>query len=284
MKRGKKTDRQVRNYVGELWRENPDIGPRKVSERVREEFPDRDLPGYRSYQRMLATFGKGDTSPPWTFPSESIEDDRLVLETLAAIIYSTHGQKLSLSMEEADRIAWVRKMAPGLDPWPAWIVAKWYIIRHRQHEDTKDLDHYLAFTPWKSREHQQRYEEAQFRKSVEPPPSWELTGGFEQGFGETLQRWYEGAFEDWQKEKQTIRLKEALAQFDQNRTMDNLKVLKDELSTRGKDYPELRLLKDQLSAGGHPPSVNGLLTILKDCIEKDIMAPEEERNERFDNG
>jgi hypothetical protein len=119
-----------------------------------------------------------DPKQPWESEDAEAEDGRLILETLAATISATQGKVAWFSDGEAAMVLRVRRIAPDLDPYRAWTLAVLFSNRAAQKRDTKDLDHYLGFAPWRGQENRIRYEVAIRNGCIKRVREWPETFGF----------------------------------------------------------------------------------------------------------
>ena len=115
--------------------------------RLDPHFATMLTPTARTIQRMLAD---ADTaaSGTWSFGSGKVERgpdyDRLVLETLAAVVKATKGRVQSLTTDEAEWIVRVRRARPDFSPVLAFRFARRYIAWQAAHTPTPGLDLQLA--------------------------------------------------------------------------------------------------------------------------------------------
>ncbi|MFC2000696.1 hypothetical protein ACFLXE_08120, partial [Chloroflexota bacterium] len=59
--------------------------------------------------------------------------------------------------DEVKRILWVRRVAPDLHPFRAWVLAGLYLDRADCSVDTADLDNFVGFAPWRNRDALTKY-------------------------------------------------------------------------------------------------------------------------------
>ena len=134
------------------------------------------VPSLRTVQRMVAELKGPDDSSAWSLShADDGGDARLILEALAAVVINSKGLKLTLSQAEATWVLRIRRAAPGLGPWRAWILTTLYMGRERRGvSDTTDLDSFLAFAPWRPGEAYERYRAAVDRGWIAELPMWDL--------------------------------------------------------------------------------------------------------------
>lgn len=102
--------------------------------------PNR-LPKLRTIQRAISDMSSTD-SGDWSFGQGDPDDDRLVLETLAAVTRAT--KRRTLTQAEAGWAARIRRARPDLTPWQAFRFARRYVEWRARNEPTTALDAQLA--------------------------------------------------------------------------------------------------------------------------------------------
>jgi hypothetical protein len=111
------------------------------------DMGDLPRPSVRSLQRLLA-----DISPEgmgrWAFGADDAapgpDYDRLVLQTLGAVMAATEGRVRGLSQAEAEWVVRIRRARPDFTPAMAYRFARRYIEWRARGESTEALDLQLA--------------------------------------------------------------------------------------------------------------------------------------------
>lgn len=124
---------------------------------IHRGFPDDpDRPSVRTIYRIIEDVRPPDPSGTWK-PLQSPVSAGLVLPILAAVVEVTSGRRAHLTNDEAGRVEALRDAAPDLPPWETYVLARAYIGCDFQKKDSGPLDMVLAFAPWRSTEHSERY-------------------------------------------------------------------------------------------------------------------------------
>jgi hypothetical protein len=142
-------------------------------------FRDR-LPARRTVERHVAAVTPR-AAEPWVWCDD--DDAPVVLEALAEVIHRTDGRKVQFSRGEAAWVARVRRAVPDLPCYPAYLLARAYLLREEAEEQAADLDGFLAFAPWRSNTHRQRWEEAISNRWIPGPPWWISYGAIVEAMG-----------------------------------------------------------------------------------------------------
>jgi hypothetical protein len=121
------------------------------------QFQGRKLPATKTIGRILKDLPE-EEGKELRLASRSAADASLLLPVLRALIENTDGAVTTLTEKESARVLWLRRIAPGLDPWSAYRLARFYMARDAQKEKTEDLDIFLAFEPWRSPEEYRLFE------------------------------------------------------------------------------------------------------------------------------
>lgn len=142
-----------------------------VQRRQASALRDRRLPDHpKTIQRWIkAAFPAEDTSDGWAF-TEEVDTDPRVLSVLAAVIDRTEGRKQFLTQREASWVGSLAKVATGLEDWPLFRLATEYVYRRTHERDTRDLDAYLAYGPWRGTSDLNRYWGALALGYIPEPP------------------------------------------------------------------------------------------------------------------
>ena len=146
----------------------------------REDFKGRVL-NYGTVERIVKEFRQPVTSEAWSFRDSDGDDANLILEVRRELIRVWDHPSQRISKKEAHWVVKIRKAAPDLNPATVWLVAVMYSLRERDDAATEDLDDYLAFAPWRDKQHFDEYNEWIQRGWISPPPlSDRLVGDFRQ--------------------------------------------------------------------------------------------------------
>jgi hypothetical protein len=112
----------------------------------------------RTIQRLVKEVRPPDPTDTWSVTNSDTDEAAAVLPVLAATVKQRAGAPISCG--EAIWIHRVSTLAPGLSSQGVWFLARAYFTRELRHQDAGDLDALLAFAPWRSQEHRERYTEA----------------------------------------------------------------------------------------------------------------------------
>jgi len=136
-----------------------EYSPSQIYKHLEAQGCFKPMPTLRTIQRMVKEIAPPDLSGEWSLVDAEPEDARLILDTFAEAAAHTAGRSF-ISKGTADWVVRVRRAAPTLPPYDAFVVAREY----RRATDTRDskhiraLDALLAFKPWESVEAADRYE------------------------------------------------------------------------------------------------------------------------------
>lgn len=119
-----------------------------------------DYPGGHADKRTLLTWAASwpeDKSGRWTVTDavRSSPDDigdvdpALVLPVLARLVTQSAGHRRFLTRWEAQYLTRFRRIAPDLDLWKAWRLARRAASAKEVARQTPEIDVYLAFAPWR---------------------------------------------------------------------------------------------------------------------------------------
>lgn len=148
-----------------------ELSPSQIFQKLdsQPEFRDK-VPSLRTIERRVSELRPRDPSDRWDWQQEVVEDTRAVLDVLQAVIERTEGRKYALTNREAQFVERVLKAAPGLNPWAVYLVARYILtteinvrVRARRapnEGDMAEVDAFLAYQPWKSERHLERYKRA----------------------------------------------------------------------------------------------------------------------------
>lgn len=104
-----------------------------------------DVPTLRSIQRIVRDLAPKDATGSWTVASAEPEEISDVLDVIAEITVRSEGRVKDVTERTASWIARLRRAVPTLRPVLVFELAKDYMRREDNSEDTEDLDFYLAF-------------------------------------------------------------------------------------------------------------------------------------------
>jgi hypothetical protein len=125
------------------------------------ELQPKDVPSLRTIQRVIKDLRIPDEKEIWHLADGGGEDGQLILPILAEILLQTQGRVHSLTKTLAKWVLNVRKAAPDAPAYRVWQLALIYMNSEAKGlSDTSDLDNYIAFAPWKSRNHLDHYLQA----------------------------------------------------------------------------------------------------------------------------
>lgn len=140
---------------------------------IHKLLPEAERPTVRTVYRMIDDATPPDPSGSWK-PLQSPVAPSLVLPVLARVVEVTRGRRVSLTNAEALRVETLREAVPDLPPLETYILAQAYVASEYQKIDAEPLDMLLAFAPWRSIEHAERYFTALNRAWIQGPDLWLL--------------------------------------------------------------------------------------------------------------
>ena len=121
--------------------------------------PDQ-VPHIRTIQRHVKDVRPVDPSGRWRLSVVDDDDAAFLLSARAAVISATEGRVREISVAAAAWLRAIHAVAPDLEAWSAHRLARSYLSRIEQKQDTGDLDAWLAFGPWRGKEAAAAYERA----------------------------------------------------------------------------------------------------------------------------
>jgi len=128
----------------------------------------------RTVERIVKEIRVDDASERWNLASSDGEDARLVLEAKEGYFFQ-YGRNVEwISKEAADWIVRILRAVPDLPREIAWLVGQVYRSKVNLEKDTRDIDDYLTFAPWRSPDHYRLYYSACELGQIGRPPLWEL--------------------------------------------------------------------------------------------------------------
>jgi hypothetical protein len=127
----------------------------EVHRKVERELPGR-APDPRTVRRIVAEFRaeSDDESAPWS------PDSADILACIVPVIERTGGLVRWFSTEQARLLARIRRVAPDLECYSAYILARHYQSRLARGASVAKLDAWLAFAPWRGAVERDRYDRA----------------------------------------------------------------------------------------------------------------------------
>lgn len=132
-------------------------------EKLQQTFSDylKDHPlQLRTVQRIVASLTPRDTSAPWTLKDADPGDARSILDMLAWLIEYTEGRKTTVSKAEAEWILRLAKAAPDLPAQMVWNLTRAYLLAGEDEAKLAEIDHLVAFAPWRGKDGTARYNAA----------------------------------------------------------------------------------------------------------------------------
>lgn len=124
---------------------------------IHEQLPVDDRPTVRTIYRMVEDFMPPDPSGTWSPLQSADPSPSLVLPVLASVVLGTGGRRVTLTNAEAKLIERIREAVTDLSSWNIYVLARAYMVCDSEEEDSRPLDMVLAFAPWRSVEHSERY-------------------------------------------------------------------------------------------------------------------------------
>ncbi len=138
------------------------MGPTQIWKALATLFRDREPPSRRTIQGRVRELLPPDPSETWRL-READDDAELVLSVLHAVIERTEGRCSHFTLAEAEIISQIHRAAPDLSPWDVYEQARLYLAADAREdgEAIKGLEAHLAYAPWRSPEHSDRWGRAQ---------------------------------------------------------------------------------------------------------------------------
>lgn len=140
---------------------------------IHKLLPADVRPAVRTVYRIIEDAMPPDPSGSWA-PLRSAISPGLVLPVLASVVEATDGRHASLTNAEAERIETLREAAPDLPLLETYVLAQAYVAADSQRADSEPLDMLLAFAPWRSIEHAERYFAALNHGWIQAPDAYTL--------------------------------------------------------------------------------------------------------------
>jgi hypothetical protein len=134
---------------------------RELEEEVRSGSLTADrVPDIRTIERWVKATQPKDRSGRWRLSVVDADDAAFLLTVRAAVISGSEGRIRDLSVAVAAWLRAIHAVAPDLEAWSAHRLARSYLSRIEQKQDTGDLDAWLAFGPWRGKEAAAAYQRA----------------------------------------------------------------------------------------------------------------------------
>ena len=139
----------------------------QIREALVEKYKGSHIPTIRTIRRYIK--GPPDESGHWSLGASG-EDDVLILPVLKDVILASHGRRRYVTKARAKYIVLVRKAAPSLPPFMAYVAATEYQHAEESNRSTAGLDAWLAFfAAGQDDEHQRQYEGVLSKGWVDSP-------------------------------------------------------------------------------------------------------------------
>lgn len=142
--------------------------PSQIYKHLEAQKCFKPMPTLRTIQRMVKEIAPPDLSEEWSLADAEPEDARFVLDLLAVLTRVSEG-RTTLSRAMAEWALKVRKAAPSLPIYRTYEFAMEYRRQMEQRESTRDLDLFLALTPWESTDDADAYENLLHLGVMQPP-------------------------------------------------------------------------------------------------------------------
>ncbi len=133
------------------------LTPAAIEEALFHRFPAASgFPSRRAIESWVATF-RTEGGEPWALAPGTEETAEYVLPVLRAVAEHSAGRVRTIGVDTARWVVVVRRAAPDLDLWRAYLVARWYAAAIAGGVSTVGLDLLLAYTPWRGDQEAERY-------------------------------------------------------------------------------------------------------------------------------
>jgi hypothetical protein len=134
----------------------PNWNATEIDGKMRKELKDRtDLPTLRTVQNYVRENRPSDPTGPWEPTEWAGEDVAPVLDVLKLLRQT--GEAYWPTRAEAERVLWVRRIAPAMGLDLVWRFARRYVLYEARKVATERLGWFLAFRPWESSENEDAY-------------------------------------------------------------------------------------------------------------------------------
>ena len=144
-------DGEIQDQIGVLFLKGWSAA--QIERQLQLDFPEHRVPSSRTIQRVVKSLQEDDSSDEpadseWSMANARGDEAQIVLPVLRAVVQESQGRRLSISIREAEWIVKVLRAAPGLPPWPAYVLATKYMQREARGAQNLMLDLSLAFQVW----------------------------------------------------------------------------------------------------------------------------------------
>lgn len=153
------------------------LTPAAIEGALFHRFPEAsDFPSRRAIESWVAAF-RTEGGEPWTLAPGTEETAEYVLPVLQAVVARSEGRVQTIGVETARWVVVVRRAAPDLDPWRAYLVARWYLAAIAGGVSTVGLDLLLSYAPWRGDSEAERYAQLlnNGRVPVPLPGLWDMS-------------------------------------------------------------------------------------------------------------
>jgi hypothetical protein len=129
----------------ELLRDAADAGvtPLQAHAALSAKVSADRVPDLRSFQRAMAR----EQDEPWRL-GDRASNAGFLLEVLGTVVRKTQGYTSRLSQSEARWLDKIASVAPEIDRWTAYRLARAYVDREARSASVEALDLYLALRGW----------------------------------------------------------------------------------------------------------------------------------------
>jgi len=142
MAQGSRTPLHVRRRITQLVAEYPDASAATIRGYLERDPECADaLPGARTVEVLVKQARPADASGRWSFALDEQDLARWVLPVLADVIEVTKGRRRTLTVQEADWVARIRRAIPNLPGWEAYQLARLFMAGG----DIRPLEDFMAF-------------------------------------------------------------------------------------------------------------------------------------------
>src|SRR5690349_9875761 len=103
--------------------------PAEIYRKLKDDkrFVGRFPQDKRTVERIVQRLQPRDLSAPWSFFDHSGDDARIILDALAAVIYQSEGRVKALTQVEAELVVKIWHVAPDINPFQLWRLARMYL-------------------------------------------------------------------------------------------------------------------------------------------------------------
>ena len=146
---------KIEEYIDKGW------GPTQIYTYLRDNInPPYKAPSLRTIQDIVREKSGPDPSGRWALNDADPDEATLILPALADVIQETEGRRAYLTRAQAELIGRIRRVAPELNGWAVYRLARLYLFREGRGEPPSDIEGFLAFAPWRSQKQRDAYQRA----------------------------------------------------------------------------------------------------------------------------